>query len=212
MNNLGERLNDMCSLILRLVYLNLLWILFTLAGFVVFGLGPATYAMLSVMRQWIRGNQDITIFKSYLKEYKSGFKESTLMGVLYQAVGFIIYIDLLYVQAPFLRGILFLASFLFIVSLCFIFPILVHYDWKSAFYKIKYSILIGISYLQYTLVLFLALAIVYFLLLLVPGVLPFLGVSIGGYMTMWMTNQVFNKIENQARIREEPLIKGGGEA
>src|SRR5436190_181234 len=45
-----------CDWIARLAYINLLWILFTLSGFVVFGFFPATIAMLATLRQFIRKN------------------------------------------------------------------------------------------------------------------------------------------------------------
>lgn len=48
-----------CDWIARLAYINLLWILFTLSGFVVFGFFPATIAMLATLRQFIRGNHPL---------------------------------------------------------------------------------------------------------------------------------------------------------
>jgi uncharacterized membrane protein YesL len=210
MNRIGEGLNEICTLILKLVYIQLLWIGFTLAGLVVFGAGPATYAMFSVMRQWVRGNKDIPVFKSFYRAFTTGFKESLGFGLFYLAGGVILYVDLLYVQSPVLRGTLLVVSFLYTISLFYIFPILVHYEWKSAFLKIKCSLLFGLSYLQYTLILFVALGAVYFVLLMYPGVMTFFGLSVGSYMTMWMANQVFKRIELYAGVAQQP-IEGGGE-
>lgn len=213
MDRIGELFNEICIIILKLVYIQVLWIAFTFLGFILFGFGPATYAMFSVMRQWVRGNKDIPIFKSFLTAYRTGFKESLGIGLFYLACGVILYIDLLYVQSPGLRGLLIVICFLYAVSLLYIFPILVHYDWKRPALKLKCSILFGLSYLQYTLTLLAALAAVYFVLFLFPGVLTFFGISIGSYLIMWMVNQVFKRIEIQVGVSstevDQLLIKGG---
>ncbi|TCN22714.1 YesL family protein [Mesobacillus foraminis] len=214
MDRVGELFNEICKMILMLVYIQVLWVVFTLLGLIIFGFGPATYAMFTVMRQWVRGNKDLPIFKTYFNAYRSGFKESLGAGLFYLACGMILYVDLIYVQSQALKGLLMVICFLYAVSLFYIFPILVHYDWKSPVLKVKCSVLFGLSYLQYTLTLFAALGAVYYLLYHVPGVLTFFGISIGSYMTMWMANQVFKRIEIQAGIHDvkvnDSLIKGGG--
>lgn len=216
MDRMGERLNELCIMVLKLFYIQLLWILFTLLGFVLLGVGPATYAMFFILRQWIRGNTDLPIFKSFLQAYRTGFKESVSIGIFYLISGIILYVDLLYVQSQVLRGLLIVIGFIYMISLFYIFPILVHYDWKSVMLKIKCSILFGISYLQYTLLLFAAIAIVYFLLFMFPGTIAFFGISIGSYMIMWMANQVFKRIELHAGVMDANhrahALKGGDEA
>ncbi|WP_078432971.1 YesL family protein [Metabacillus halosaccharovorans] len=202
MDKMAERLNDICIRILQLVYLNILWIAFTLLGLVLAGIGPATLALYTVIRQWIRGNSDIPIFSTFWKAYRSSFKEASVIGMIYLVIGWILYVDLLYVQSFYLRALVIFVSFIYVVSLCYVFPIMVHYDWKSTIVKIKCSVLFGISYLQYTLIMLLSLAFIYFILFMNSGALVVFGVSIGNYVIMWMTNQVFIKVENQAVLLE----------
>jgi uncharacterized membrane protein YesL len=52
-----------CEWVTRLAYLNLLWIMFSLAGLVVFGVMPSTIAMYTVTRRWLTEDVDIPIFK-----------------------------------------------------------------------------------------------------------------------------------------------------
>lgn len=202
MDKMAERLNDICIRILQLVYLNILWVAFTLLGVVLFGIGPSTLALFTVMRQWIRGNSDVPIFPTFWQTYRSSFKEASVIGLIYLFVGWILYVDLLYVQSFYLRALVIFVCFIYVVSLCYVFPIMAHYDWKSMVLKIKCSVLFGISYLQYTLVLLLALAGIYLILFMYSGALIFFGISIGNYVIMWMANQVFIKIENQAVLKE----------
>ncbi|WP_226530021.1 YesL family protein [Metabacillus niabensis] len=202
MDKMAERLNDICIRILQLVYLNILWIVFTLLGLVLAGIGPATLALYTVIRQWIRGNSDIPIFLTFWKAYRSSFKEASVIGMIYLVIGWILYVDLLYVQSFYLRALVIFVSFIYVVSLCYVFPIMAHYDWKSTIVKIKCSVLFGISYLQYTLIMLLSLAFIYFVFFMNSGALVFFGFSIGNYVIMWMANQVFIKVENQAVLLE----------
>ncbi|MDW2876727.1 MULTISPECIES: YesL family protein [Bacillaceae] len=212
MSRIGERFNNFCINLLKLVYIQLLWFLFTFLGFIVLGIGPSSYAMFTVLRQWIRGNKDFPILKAFYHAYRTGFKEASVIGLLYTAGGMVLYVDLLYVESQVLRGLLIVIGVLYLISLSYIFPILVHYDWKSVTLKLKCSLLFGISYLQYTLMLFAALAAVYFILLMfIPITVVLFGVSIGAYITMWTANQVFRRIEWQADGINDP-IEGGGEA
>jgi uncharacterized membrane protein YesL len=173
--------------------------------------------MFTVIRQWIRGNQDISIFQTFYQSYRTGFKESTVIGILYIAGGMVLYVDLLYIQSQVLRGVLIILGILYFISFCYIFPILVHYDWKGIKLKLKCSLLFGISYLQYTLMLFVALAAVYFILLMfVPVATVLFGISIGAYIVMWMTHQVFKRIEMQSAATDsknhKQSLEGDGAA
>ena len=207
MDRFGEGLNNMCNFVLMLVYLQLLWFLFTLAGAVVLGIGPSTYAMFAVLRKWIRGDKDIPIFKTFLKVYRTDFKEANFIAISYMAAGIILYIDLLYIESQALRGFLLVIGFLYLISLLFIFPMLVHFEMDKVRDKLKYSLIIGISYLQYSLVLIIMLGVVYFLLFMIPGILTFIGISIGAYLIMWMTHQVFKKIELQTNyVQKEEKV------
>ncbi|MGM7722763.1 YesL family protein [Metabacillus sp. Hm71] len=198
MDKMAERLNELCIRLLQLVYLNFLWIAFTLIGLVFAGIGPSTLALFTVIRQWIRGNSDIPIFSTFWQAYRSSFKEASATGMIYLVIGWILYVDLLYVQSFYLRALVIFVSFVYIVSLCYVFPIMAHYDWKSTVLKMKCSVIFGISYLQYTLILFVVLALIYLILFMHPAAFIFIGFSIGSYAIMWMTNQVFMKIETQA--------------
>lgn len=90
-----EKINHIFITILNLVYVNFLWWLFTLLGLGIFGAGPATYALVSIIRQWMRGNTSVPIFSSYWKYYKESFKESMVTSWIYLLLGYVLVIDLL---------------------------------------------------------------------------------------------------------------------
>ncbi len=190
-----EKLNFIFTSILNLVYVNFLWVLFTLLGLGVFGIGPSTYALVSICRQWIRGNS-MPVFKNYWKYYKENFKESVIISWIYLFVGFVLVVDLLTVTNWYLRMLLFIISFIYLLSFVYIFPIMAHYNWNGILLKIKMSFLFGISCLQYSLVFFLVTGVIYWAAIsFFPGVLTFFGVSFLLFIITWTANQVFTRME-----------------
>ncbi|MGM0754591.1 MAG: YesL family protein [Bacillota bacterium] len=194
-----SRMLLMCEWVMRLAYTNLLWLLFTLLGLGVFGFMPATTALFSVMRKWIQGHEQVKVFRTFWKVYREEFVRSNLIGVVLLMIGTIIYVDLAYIYPTswflhVLRFAIYIFGFLFIVSLFYIFPLLAHYDWKKRLY-LKFSLLLGLSYLQYTLSMLVLSAILFVLFAYLPGIVPFFSVSILAYGHMWLAYQVFKKIE-----------------
>jgi uncharacterized membrane protein YesL len=64
----------------RIVYLNSLWLLFSLLGGVVFGLMPATTAMLAITNQWVAKESEVRVFAEFKRVYKREFLRSNLLG------------------------------------------------------------------------------------------------------------------------------------
>src|SRR5690625_7635570 len=73
--------------VVRLVYVNLLWILFTVIGLGVLGIMPATAAMFAVVRKWLRGEDDFPIFTTYKDAYKEEFLKANLLGYILAIIG-----------------------------------------------------------------------------------------------------------------------------
>ena len=193
-----EKINHIFTTILNLVYVNFLWWLFTLLGVGLFGAGPATYALVSILRQWMRGNTNIPIFSSYWKYYKESFKESMITSWIYVLIGYVLVIDLLYVTNWYLKVCLIIICFLFFLSAIFIYPLMAHYNWKGIFFRIKMSFIFGFSCLQYSLLLFVVIGATYWTAItFFPGILTFFGISFLFYVIAWTANQVFTRIELQ---------------
>jgi uncharacterized membrane protein YesL len=128
--------NKLLEWISRLAFLNILWISFSLLGLVIFGFFPATVAMFAVVRKWMLGNDEMSIFKTFWTAYKKEFLKSNLLGIMIVAIGLILYIDFQFVShssnhiVSMLYVPLFILIFIFISMLFYIIPIFVHYDMK----------------------------------------------------------------------------------
>jgi uncharacterized membrane protein YesL len=198
------RLYSISEWIMRLAYVNLLWIFFTLAGLILFGFVPATVGMFTVVRKWIMGEEDIPVFKTFWQAYRSEFINANLLGLYLVMIGFIIYFDLRFFQAQ--NGILFLVLFyvsigiffIYLTSLLFFFPVFVHYDLKGVKY-IKQSFLIAISHPFQSILMVVGVLAGYYIMMLFPGLIPFFGVSVLAYVLMSMAYRIFTKIERDCR-------------
>ncbi|MDM5299145.1 YesL family protein [Bacillus pumilus] len=202
-----SRILRMCEWVMRLAYTNVLWLLFTLLGLGLFGFMPATTALFSVMRKWIQGHEQVKVFRTFWKVYREEFFRSNLIGVILLIVGTIIYVDLAYIYPTslllhVLRFAIYIFGFLYLVSLFYIFPLLAHYDWKKRLY-FKFSLLLGISYLQYTLSMLVFSGLLFVLFAYLPGIVPFFSLSILAYVHMWLAYQVFQKVEFESE--QEPV-------
>ena len=78
--------------ITRLAYLHLLWILFTLAGAVIFGLFPSTTAMFAIVRDWLNGKTDRNLFSIFWIYFKAEFWKSNRLGLV--VIGLLLLISL----------------------------------------------------------------------------------------------------------------------
>lgn len=206
MNSLNkvEKLNRGLNKVLNLVLLNILWVAGTLFGLVVLGVGPSTLAVLSIIREWFRGNDDLPIFKTFVKKYKSYFKDGIILSLIYGVVGVILIVDFAYITSWEFKVFFGVMLFLYFLSLIYVFPIMVHYDLKNLKEKIKYSFLIGFSYLQHTLILFVAIgAIAFAVAQILPALFTLYGASFPLFLIMWNAINVFKIIEKSFEEEEE---------
>ncbi|MCL7749936.1 YesL family protein [Halalkalibacter alkaliphilus] len=196
-----------CQWIVRFAYVNILWIIFSCAGLLIFGIAPATTAMFAVVRKWIRGEKDINIFKYYWNTFRSEFYKSNIYGILFLVLSIVLYVNYIFLSTidGWLLNVMTFGfiSFLvlFIITLLYIFPLIVHYQLNKLDY-LKYAIIIGLTHPLITLLMLVQFIAIYLLIIKVPGFLPFFSVSSISFVIMWLANYTFNKIEDR---KEESL-------
>ena len=140
-----ESTNKKLIRLLQLVYLNFLWGILVVLGLGLFTFGPASYATVSVIRKWLRSSEDFPLTQTYFHYFKENYRETLLISWLYLAVAFVLYVDLAYIQNWYLRVVILVISFFYVLSALYIFPIMAHYQWQGMFYKIKMAFLFGFS-------------------------------------------------------------------
>src|SRR3954453_4511011 len=88
-----------CDWIWKIALVNILWILFTLTGFIVFGIMPATVALFTVVRKWTMKESDIPIFPNFFQTYKKEFLKANIVGLTIAGIGFFLFFDYRIVMA-----------------------------------------------------------------------------------------------------------------
>lgn len=186
--------------IIRLVYANILWMLFTLLGLGIFGFMPATVSLFALLRKWIIGNEVDSAFTIFWTNYRKEFLKANLFGVMFLVIGLIIRLDILFFQdsSNLVFQILFVLmiclSLLYFITIVNFFPVYVHFD-LSIFNYVKYAFLIGLSQLSSTLMMIFGSIIIFCLYWYVSGLIPLLCVSLFCLNIMWFGYRSFKKIE-----------------
>jgi uncharacterized membrane protein YesL len=209
-----------CEWVMRLAYVNLLWIGFILVGLVVFGFFPSTAAMFAVVRKWVMGECDTPIFLTFYQAYKKEFLKMNLLGVSLVGVGYILFIDYQFfraVESYYLQPLSYVFLALLLVFggiLLYVFPVYVHYDLKT-FQVVKNALLVAISNPIPTGVMVVGSVIVLWITLSFLSVLFFFSGSALTFVIMWSACRSFTKVENRLGDvildqGNEKLVKVGG--
>ncbi|WP_426452350.1 YesL family protein [Paenibacillus sp. S-38] len=238
--------------IMRLSVINVLWILcgipFFMLGLILlqagttdqvlqtlilmaivspFTLFPSTAAMFSVARKWLTGDEDVPLFKTFFRSYKSNYVQAMLGGLLYVLFGVILYTNFRFYGNQtglfsVLRFLVLSLTVLLSISLFHYFSILSHLHMKTL-QIVKNAMLITIGnpirsismIVLNGVVLYISFAVFTFLI-------PFFMGSLLAIVSFWHFNLIFGKLqekqqelaEKEAEAAEQARLEaeGGGDA
>lgn len=202
-NGVVGSIYNVCNWIWKIAYVNILWILFTLAGIVVFGIMPAAAALFTVIRKWIMKETDIPIFQVFFASYKKDFIKANIIGYIMTIIGFLLYLDFKFIifiggTVQYILSIpLFIIAVFYLITLLYLFPVYVHFDDLKLFQYIKNTLYIGTLNIHITFVMIIALLVLCTLLLSIPGLLPFFSISLFSIIVTWGASISFKRIEKK---------------
>ncbi|MFC4403048.1 YesL family protein [Gracilibacillus xinjiangensis] len=200
-----ERIYYVADSILRLVYINLLAIVFSFAGLVIFGFFPALVATFHLMRKWLMGESDLPITRTFIIMYKKSFIKSNLLGVLFVLIGSLLYINLSIAEVT-PNDLVHLSYYpiytillIFLSCSLLIIPISLHYQ-VTFFSLLKHSFLL--LFVRPFITALLLGSVVIFLLLLksVPGLFLFTGISVFVCLVQFYSLKIFRSISFESEI------------
>lgn len=188
----------------KIVYLQLVFILFTIAGLGVLGIFPALAALMAIIRQWLKGTTDQNVFKTFYSYFRQYFLKGNLLGyfltILTSSLALYIYwfsqID--HLIANILLFIVFFLLLFILILWLFWLPVLVHYELKG-FQHFKFSLLIGLMRPFHTISLILLGVFIYYLSRLIPGLLPIASVSLLAIGWMAIASNAFKKFDERVK-------------
>lgn len=193
-----------CDWVTRCFYINLLWILFTLLGLIIFGFAPATVALFSVARRLVSGEQDVHLFKYFKATFKESFFRANLLGFILYAIGWLLFVDLRYFHSfhtlyTSMLGLL----LIYILLLLYIFPVFVSFK-MTTFQYIKYALIISISSPFRTLALLVGSILLLYLCLRYQGLFYLFGAGALSLFLMRGTHESIRKIEQLNHFEVKP--------
>ncbi|MGN8645972.1 YesL family protein [Gracilibacillus sp. HCP3S3_G5_1] len=194
-------LDRFLKIVVKVALLNFLWILFTLIGFVVAGVFPATTAIISVARKWIKDKELDEVFQTFKQAYKDEFVKANIIGLILTIMGAILYLNyhaLLQLgdQIPvFVVFAYYFVIFLYSILVLWIFPLLSHYQSTIKQY-FKNALIIGITKMPVTIAIGLTFFAVLYVSLSFPTMLLFCTVSLTAIATAFISLRVFEQIDN----------------
>ncbi|WP_053216016.1 YesL family protein [Guptibacillus hwajinpoensis] len=202
LNGLWGKFYRITEWIARLVYVQCLWLLFSIVGLLVAGIFPATMGMFAVVRRWQLGETDVPVFPEFWTTYKQEFVKANLVGWLTTIVGGLLLFNLTLFRGY--EGVFFLICYLFTLTIIFLYsltalfvaPVFVQYK-LSALKVIKYAAIIALSYPLHALMMGAIMIAFYYVLLLVPGLLPIFSFSWLAFLLMWVANLVFRRMDQK---------------
>nr|WP_309098598.1 DUF624 domain-containing protein [Fredinandcohnia onubensis] len=203
-----EKLNSVLEWISRLYILQLVWILFSLAGLLFGGVFPATFTMFAMYRKWLRNpDEQFPIIKTFLTMYRENFIKTNLLGWGMLITGFSIYYYFQLFKGPddiiqlLLFGIVILIGILYVLTVLYIIPIFVHYDVKIMT-MVRYAIVIAVANPLHILSMGALIVGMILAMSLFPALLPFFSISPLACGLMWIALSTFNKVENKVVKKE----------
>lgn len=192
-----------CQWVTRLVYLNSLWIGFTIVGLGLFGLMPATSAMFSVVRKWVNEDRDIPIFTTFWRMYKTEFTLTNIAGIFFFSSSYLLIIELRILLGQesiiYIFGVAGVVILLFVLGIIWLyfFPVFVHYKLSLANY-IKWPFILALVHPLMTVFLLVSLASIYYFIYSTSPILLFLfGGSVTAYIVTWGVSKTFKHVETK---------------
>ncbi|MGX7132704.1 YesL family protein [Enterococcus songbeiensis] len=147
-----NKMNDVLIGILKVAYLNLLWLVFTLLGLFFFGIGPATYAMMKYYDRWLRLKEALPVTKSFWRFYKERFRQSVAISWIYLVLFGILWVNLFSLTQWYLQAANVVILVVVLFSLTHVFTVMAATSFKKIWEVLRGAALLGLGYLHYTII------------------------------------------------------------
>ncbi|WP_246880458.1 YesL family protein [Sporosarcina sp. 6E9] len=193
-----ESFNNIAHRMIELIYINILWILFTILGLGIFGIFPATVSMFTIVRKIIVKEEKFKIFNTFWRTYHMEFMRTNGFAIIFYLVGYFLYYDLQFLQLnvgkfQFLYPVLILIFFSGLITLLFFFPVYVHFK-LSYFQYLKQSFLIALTSPIEVITIALTGVSIYIVVSVFPGMIPLFPGSIFAYIVTRLGFRAFTRI------------------
>ncbi|MER2191296.1 MAG: DUF624 domain-containing protein [Solibacillus sp.] len=202
MKHTFSKLYIACEWVMNLLLLNVLFIFFSFAGLVIFGISPAMTAMSSVFKLLYEG-QDVRVIRTFYQIFRREFVQSNKIGLLYGYLLGMLFLNFLFIQTlpPSVQTIAMLCLLLLTLltgcSLLYVWPL--HTSFKSTVrLLIKNSFILAFAFLPRTFFALCAIGCIVVICLYEPVLIFLLGFSSICAITIINSEHCLKKIQFQS--------------
>lgn len=185
--------------LLKIMYLNFLWMFFSMLGLFIFGLFPATIALFTVIRQLLNEVEkpiSQTFWQTYKKEWLSGNSYAAISYIVLAILAIDFYAIYTFDFLTILLIPTMIIAFLVFGTLCFFFPVYVHFE-LPFFATIKQAFLFTLTSPFTVVVSACIVLLMYGVFNLLPGAIPLFAGSVLSYFIMRFAMRAFKKVEQK---------------
>ncbi|MBD5785402.1 DUF624 domain-containing protein [Cellulosimicrobium terreum] len=192
------RLNTYLTGAYKLVYLNLLWVVTTLLGLVVLGVGPASYALARYVDRWFRLGEEPPITRAFFAAVHERFWQSVVVGWIYLAAGAVIVTNVFGASSWYVQALNVVALVVYAVSSFYVFSVMAATRYRTIRETVAASVLIGFGSLHLTALGGTAvIAATYLMTRYALPVLGLLGVALPAAAVGLVTRAVYKELEEE---------------
>lgn len=184
------------------LHLQLLFLLYTLRGGVIFGLFPALASVFQVIYLFlIRGKDSVKIKESFQVFYKQYFKMSNYLGYTLAGMGLFLAFDLrvskTFIQSAIIHYGLILLLVLFLGACLFVYPVLCRYELTYRQY-LRQAVGLFFTNLIESIAMLFGTFLVLSIYVAFPILLVIAGVPLFVFPSIWFGLQAMKKMEDKA--------------
>lgn len=181
--------------------LNILWILFTLRGGIIFGVIPATLTVFGCIRNRLRNQYEGKVYVEFKEGYHDIFKESLPITMGFVVLALVVFFETALIngagQQDFILQLVLKATrMLLVMTGIFLFPVYVHFDLHGSKIWLQPFLFLFINPLQAIVTVIMA-CVVSLLYMTNPLLVLFLGLSLPAYFLMGMMLKRFDRLQER---------------
>lgn len=193
------RINLFLRGVYRIAFLNVLWIAATVLGLVVFGIGPASYAVAAYIDRWFRFGETPPVTRAFIGHFRTHYWRSAAMGWILTAAAAIVITNIFAASTWLLQFGNVVALVVIGIIAAYVFPVMAATDVRGIPRQIAAALMLGIGSLHWTIVA--AAAVAATVWLLTSFALPLLvmfGIGIPAAAIGFVTRIVFGQLAADA--------------
>lgn len=189
--NVYTMLYSVTDWMVKLGYLNVLWMSFTVMGLGVFGLFPATFSVYAITRKWLNGETEINLFQNFKHHYFKEFTKTSSIGLIFTllisifTVNIVFYTGFQHDISKILMSLFGLLLMIIIILILLLLPLFASVELKL-FNYFRSTVYMMIIHPFQTLVLLIFTTLYLLILFTLPFLIPFFSISVFAVVSTWL--------------------------